>query len=154
GGDDVITSGGASLVANPFTFTGRRQDAETGLFYDRARYYDTTLGRFLSRDPLGAPDGSSLYQYVGDNPTDGTDPYGLFLVVKDLGFQDRSARCGPLGLCGRYAWSNNFDLYNVGVFRTIPSGQVRIPFLGLVQWGVWLQRVSAAWGCVSCTMPP
>ncbi len=38
---------------NPFLFTGRRFDAETGLYYYRARYYDPTVGEFLSRDPAG-----------------------------------------------------------------------------------------------------
>src|SRR5262249_22238421 len=50
---DVIRPGGASLVANPFLFTGRRLDAEDSLYYYRARYLDTVEGRFISRDPAG-----------------------------------------------------------------------------------------------------
>ena len=41
-----------AAVANPFTFTAREFDADTGLYYYRARYYDAQLGRFLSPDPL------------------------------------------------------------------------------------------------------
>ena len=37
---------------NPFQFAGREYDAETGLYYMRARYYDPAIGRFLSADPL------------------------------------------------------------------------------------------------------
>jgi len=39
-------------VANPYGFAGREYDAESGLYYMRARYYDPSLGRFLSPDPL------------------------------------------------------------------------------------------------------
>ena len=46
---------------NPYMFTGRRWDKETGLYYFRARYYDAELGRFLSRDPTGYPDGLNGY---------------------------------------------------------------------------------------------
>ena len=52
GGDDWITPGGASGPGNPFMFTGRRLDAETGLYYYRARYLDPEEGRFISRDNL------------------------------------------------------------------------------------------------------
>ncbi len=40
------------LVTNPYTFTGRRFDPESGLYYYRARYNDAKLGRFLSRGSL------------------------------------------------------------------------------------------------------
>ena len=37
---------------NPWLFTGEQQDADEGLYYLRARYYDPAIGRFLSQDPL------------------------------------------------------------------------------------------------------
>jgi len=52
GGDDIILPGGASGPGNPFMFTGRRLDAETGLYYYRNRYYNAVQGRFISRDKL------------------------------------------------------------------------------------------------------
>jgi RHS repeat-associated protein len=60
-----------------FRYTGRRFDAETGLYYYRARYYSPTLGRFLQTDPIGTKDDLDLYAYVGDDPLDRTDPMGL-----------------------------------------------------------------------------
>jgi len=45
-------TGFASAYGNPWTFTGRRLDSETGLMYYRARMYSTELGRFVGRDPL------------------------------------------------------------------------------------------------------
>ena len=42
-----------SAIANPYLFTGRRYDPDTGLYYYRTRYLDPRAGRFTSRDPLG-----------------------------------------------------------------------------------------------------
>ncbi|REK29528.1 MAG: RHS repeat-associated core domain-containing protein [Planctomycetota bacterium] len=67
----------ASAFENDYLYTGRRLDAETDLFYYRARYYDTSLGRFISRDPIGYGDGPNLYKYVGGRPTMRVDPQGL-----------------------------------------------------------------------------
>jgi RHS repeat-associated protein len=61
-----------------YSFTGREFDAETGLHYYRARYYDGELGRFVSQDPIGFIGGSTnLYRYVKNSPMDRTDPSGL-----------------------------------------------------------------------------
>lgn len=46
---------------NHYGYTGRYLDPETNLWYFRARYFDTNLGRFLGRDPLGYPDGLNTY---------------------------------------------------------------------------------------------
>ena len=42
-----------SSVTNPFRYTAREFDIESGLYYYRARYYDPAAGRFLSEDPIG-----------------------------------------------------------------------------------------------------
>jgi RHS repeat-associated protein len=64
-------------------FTGYPRDADTGLDYASARYYGSRLGRFLTPDPLGMgaadatnPQSLNQYVYVGDNPTNVTDPEG------------------------------------------------------------------------------
>ena len=60
-----------------FGYTGRELDAETGLYYYRARYYDPQLGRFISEDPIGFSAGdTNLYRYVNNSPTNWTDPTG------------------------------------------------------------------------------
>lgn len=71
-------SANTSAAGNPYRYTGREFDAETGLYYYRARYYSTTLGRFLSPDPLGYNDSMGLYAYVGNDPLNFMDPNGLF----------------------------------------------------------------------------
>jgi RHS repeat-associated protein len=65
-------------VENPYTYTGREFDAETGLYYYRARYYDPRSGRFLRKDPIGFDGGDvNLYNYVLNSPTNKKDPVGL-----------------------------------------------------------------------------
>ncbi len=64
-------------IQNPYTYTGRQYDAETGLYYYRARYYDPKTGRFLQQDPIRFRGGVNFYAYVGNNPIKYRDPYGL-----------------------------------------------------------------------------
>jgi RHS repeat-associated protein len=60
-----------------YKYTGREFDSATGLQYNRARYYDATIGRWLSEDPLGFDGGdTNLYRYVHNNPLARTDPSG------------------------------------------------------------------------------
>ena len=73
-----LLAGGVS--DNSLKFTAQWQDAATGLYYLRARYYDPTTGRFLTRDPFpglaALPQTRHPYVYVGNNPVNLTDPAG------------------------------------------------------------------------------
>ncbi|MBI5756419.1 MAG: Ig-like domain-containing protein, partial [Nitrospirae bacterium] len=77
---NIISSTGASV--NSKTFTGHYLDRETGLYYFGARYYDPTLGRFISQDPLmgspNAPQSLHRYLYANDNPVRFTDLEGYY----------------------------------------------------------------------------
>jgi len=73
-GDELLAA--SSAIGNPFTFTGRELDSETGLMNYRARYYDAVKGRFLQRDPIGYIDGMDLYEYARGNPLVWADPFG------------------------------------------------------------------------------
>jgi len=64
------------VVRNPLRFQGQQGDDETGLHYNRHRYYDPSSGRFVSKDPIGLQGGINVYQYVS-NPSAWTDPLGL-----------------------------------------------------------------------------
>ena len=65
-----------SRVKQPYTYTGREWDKETGLYYYRARYYDPMEGRFIQKDPIGFEGGINLYAYVDNNPVNWVDPFG------------------------------------------------------------------------------
>lgn len=57
-------------------FQGQYEDAETGLYYNRYRYYDADSGRYISQDPISVLGGSNFYRY-GVNPLMWIDPFGL-----------------------------------------------------------------------------
>ncbi len=81
-GNRTQTSG----VEFRYGYTGRELDTETGLYYYRARYYDPTVGRFISEDPVGFGAGdTNLYRYVGNNATNYTDPTGKLAFLPILG---------------------------------------------------------------------
>ncbi|MFJ5257528.1 RHS repeat-associated core domain-containing protein [Pseudomonas sp. NPDC088414] len=65
-----------SEIDNPLRFQGQYFDAETGLHYNRHRYYNPGTGRFLTPDPIKLAGGLNNYQYV-PNPTGWVDPLGL-----------------------------------------------------------------------------
>lgn len=71
----VTASSGS--VSNPFRYTGRDFDSETGLYYYRARYYDPTTGRYLSEDSVSSSSEANLYIYVNNSPVIFVDPLGL-----------------------------------------------------------------------------
>ena len=64
-------------VTNPFRYTGREYGSDTGLYYYRARYYDSSVGRFISEDPIRFAAGPDFYVYVGNRPLMYRDPFGL-----------------------------------------------------------------------------
>ncbi|WP_409279593.1 RHS repeat domain-containing protein, partial [Pseudomonas defluvii] len=63
-------------IQNPLRFQGQYHDHETGLHYNRYRYYDPLVGRFISKDPIGYAGGLNLYVYA-PNPVFWIDPLGL-----------------------------------------------------------------------------
>lgn len=73
-------------VKTRYKYTGREFDAETGLQYNRARYYDATIGRFVSEDPIGFGGGDfNFYRYVANRPVSATDPSGEAALLAAFG---------------------------------------------------------------------
>ena len=87
-GNLLAAEGTNPTIENPFRFTGREWDAESGLYYYRMRYYDPGVGRFISEDHLGrgstAPSG---YVYASDNPVNAVDPTGFIELSLRRGLQ-------------------------------------------------------------------
>ena len=100
---DVLTSTGAAVTGGHFKydafgnvlsgnenlgryfFTGRELDTLTGLQYNRERWYDSSTGRFITHDPIGLQPDSNPYRYVGNSPTNATDPNGTDAIAIGLG---------------------------------------------------------------------
>ncbi len=70
--DDTQSSYGASGII----YCGYRYDAETDNYYVRNRYYSPTLGRWLTRDPIGYQGGINLYGYAAGSPVGNVDAEG------------------------------------------------------------------------------
>src|SRR5262249_26076154 len=65
-------------------YTGREYQSDLKWQYNRARWYDTTTGRWITEDPSGFSAGDfSLSRYVGNNPMNATDPNGLELLAEN-----------------------------------------------------------------------
>ncbi len=75
----------ATATTTPYLYTGENLDSETGFTYLRARYYDPSTGRFISRDPVRGVQTNPLtqnpYIYAGDNPMMYSDPSGEFVPL-------------------------------------------------------------------------
>jgi RHS repeat-associated protein len=73
---ELLASGGAYASTNPFRFSTKYTDAETGLAYFGYRYYHPDTGRWLNRDPIEEIGGLNLYGYVKNSPILFIDPLG------------------------------------------------------------------------------
>jgi RHS repeat-associated protein len=71
-----LVFGGGEQLEQPLRFQGQYFDAESGLHYNRHRYYDPQVGRYLTPDPVKLAGGLNQYQYT-PNPTGWVDPLGL-----------------------------------------------------------------------------
>ncbi len=89
------------VLLTRFLFTGREFDAESGLSYYRARFYDSSTGRFIGEDPIRFASGEhAIYRYVFNNPISLRDPSGLSpsfgeclanCIAKELGLDSAAA---------------------------------------------------------------
>jgi len=113
-------AGSSGPKPNPYKYTAREYDTETGLYYYRARYYDETIGRFISEDPLGfLGDGPNFYLYARNQPTNLADPLGLSSLVYDGSAGTLTVLDGNGNVVGTYPAANNAQAGSRGPW---PSG--------------------------------
>ncbi len=83
-------------LSNPLRFQGQYHDRETGLHYNRYRYYDPGVGRFVGQDPISYTGGLNLYAYA-PNPVGWVDVLGLTKKQKTCEACPRN-KCAPRDL--------------------------------------------------------
>jgi RHS repeat-associated protein len=120
----------SSSLTNPFQYTARELDSETGLYYYRARYYDPQSARFVSEDPLKFFGGDiNLYRYVWNHPTSFRDPRGLWGAGVTGG-------AGAFGGVGETA-SGGATASIGGVFFSDPSAPLGFTSAGYLSLGAF-----------------
>ncbi len=82
---NVTAKSGSYADENPFRFSTKYFDVETGLSYFGGRYYNAGLGRWLNRDPLDELGAVNLYAYAGNDPIDRIDPLGQMWCGREQG---------------------------------------------------------------------
>jgi RHS repeat-associated protein len=117
----------SSASGNHYKFTGKERDAESGNDYFGARYYASSMGRFMSPDPSQLvyadqtnPQSLNLYSYVRNNPLVNTDPTGMECVWDDGSYDSNDdpdtgsyAQCqGPNGAGGTWVDHSFFQNAN------------------------------------------
>ncbi|ATA52124.1 hypothetical protein CKY39_01965 [Variovorax boronicumulans] len=88
----ISEAGRKAGLKNPIRFQGQYLDEETGLHYNRFRYYDPMVGRFVSKDPIGLLGGSNTHAFA-PNPVQWIDPLGL--SNKKTSAAPSCPRCDP-----------------------------------------------------------
>ena len=80
---NTLVATGAMAKENPFRFSTKYTDDETGLLYYGFRYYSPQLGRWVSRDPAGIGGGSSEYAFLANTSVNQVDSLGLIKYTPD-----------------------------------------------------------------------
>jgi len=113
-------SASTGSITNPFQYTAREFDPESGLYFYRARHFDLGTGRFLNEDPLGTgSDDLNSYRYVGNNPLKFMDPWGLCRIHFNgsqimIETNDGTQRLGPFPATNVTA--DGFPMISYGVY--------------------------------------
>jgi len=123
-GNPLSATGTQPNAADRFAFAGREWDSDTRLYYNRARYYDSELGRFISADPIGFEGGDfNLYRYTANRPVSATDPLGTVTAV-EYAVLSAAADLGDITAYCALAFGVS-DLYHYIVSNVVPALQGR-----------------------------
>ena len=117
-------------TGQPLRFMSRELDAGTSLYYVRNRWYDPSLARFVSEDPIGLAGGLNAYAYVGNDPVNRRDPSGLHWEC----YRGTDEDGENMAICYHYNWGMAFGPLDASygtirdrVFQGFLIGFERIP---------------------------
>ena len=139
-----------------YKFTGKERDTESGLDYFGARYYASSMGRFMSPDPSGLafanpanPQSLNLYSYALNNPLVNIDPTGMECVCDDGSYDsaDDAQTGNAEGCSGQGGTYINPDLFENAL---LTNGQN-----ASIQYGSWSGQanstLASSWTTPSAT---
>ena len=115
-------------IPSPHGFSTKEYSNRSGLIHFGARLYDPSVGRFISKDPLGMVNGPNLYAYVNNNPVNLVDPYGLCAkkIGKFVSWIGKDAKAMIIGLTanvGRIAYHGVGAVYETGTWDLGAAGE-------------------------------
>jgi len=134
---------------NPFRYCGEYYDAETGTIYLRARYYDPSVGRFRSEDPI--KDGLNWYTYCNNSPIAFIDPLGLIPTALEAAYMADHIYNEKGNLSG--GWKLDYVILNneglkMGVYSRTVDGVTEYSLVnkGTNTMGDWINNVQQPFG--------
>jgi len=117
---ELIRATGPMAKVNPFRFSTKYQDEETGLVYYGYRYYDPSTGRWVNSDPMEEKGGLNLFGFVENDPSNRVDPLGkdyYIVSVDGITCIRHRVMIGDDGFGGHY-WIELYpDTKNVGMLK-------------------------------------
>ncbi|MGF1580909.1 MAG: RHS repeat-associated core domain-containing protein [Gemmataceae bacterium] len=118
-----ITSESNASFGDRYKWTGREWDAEAELQYNRARFYDRAIGRWISRDPLGfSSTDVNLYRYVRNSSTTQVDSSGFIGVTMGDGVTVEFGTGDPQIIPSiSLKWEAHLGLFRSGGFWSLGS---------------------------------
>ncbi len=116
---NVLSEYNPQKLHQPLRRQGQQYDEESGLHYNRHRYYDPMQGRYITQDPIGLAGGMNVYSYVYNRPLNFIDPKGLDIWIEDQG-PDEPALHQSINIGNPNGDYNSYS-YGMGSF---PNGEV------------------------------
>ena len=129
--DDWGATSNATGTRQPIRFQGQWEDEESGLYYNRYRYYDPGMGRYVTQDPIGLAGGINIFSYGAGNPIGSIDALGLagcYVLFPDYPVTYAPGRTstrlgGHAGVLG-YDSSGSTRYYEYGRYAPNSSGVI------------------------------
>jgi RHS repeat-associated protein len=120
---NILRESGSYAASNPFQYSTKYTDVETGLVYYGHRFYSPSLGRFINKDPAEEAGGVNLYGFCGNNVINGYDLLGLAVNAASPGDLNPALRnSADATVQARFAWLDSVLQTSVGNWYSMGGG--------------------------------